>query len=134
MDSRIFHSVGALLYPFLILYGFHLIVSGDLTPGGGFQGGVILATAFFIRYLLQRKNPFNIRELARLEKVLFLVILILGIISLFSRGEVFTNFMPQGAGTLRRIFLVLLNVLIGLKVTTGVISIISSFVEEGDQL
>lgn len=132
IDSKILSTVGGLLYPFLVMYGFYIVVNGDLSPGGGFQGGVIFATAFFIRFLLERQNPYDIKWLARIEKLLFLSILLTGMLSLITRQEVFTNFFSVEAGTWRRLFLVLLNVLIGMKVTSGVISIISSFVEEGD--
>lgn len=33
-----------LLIPFILLFGFYVIMHGELGPGGGFQGGVILAS------------------------------------------------------------------------------------------
>lgn len=35
----------ALVVPFILLYASSIIVMGHLTPGGGFQGGTVLATA-----------------------------------------------------------------------------------------
>ncbi len=131
-NSKIFKTIGSILYPFLLMYGFYIVVNGDLSPGGGFQGGVIFATAFFIRYLLERKDPFNLRRLARFEKILYLLILLFVVISFMTKKELFTNFITSEATEIKRLFLVALNFLIGLKVTSGVISIISSFVEEGD--
>lgn len=72
------------------------------------------------------------KQLARFEKILYLLILIFASLSLFTKDEMFTNFITGDAIALKRIFLLGLNFLIGLKVTSGVISIISSFVEEGD--
>ncbi len=40
-----------LMMPLLIIVGFYIIFYGHLTPGGGFQGGVILAIAFFLPVL-----------------------------------------------------------------------------------
>jgi multicomponent Na+:H+ antiporter subunit B len=131
-NSKIFKTIGSVLYPFLLMYGFYIVVNGDLSPGGGFQGGVIFATAFFIRYLLEKKNPFNLRRLARFEKILYLLILLFVVISFMTKNELFTNFITSESLEIKRLFLVVLNFLIGLKVTSGVISIISSFVEEGD--
>lgn len=37
-----------LLVPFIQLFGLYVIVHGHYSPGGGFQGGVILGAAFII--------------------------------------------------------------------------------------
>jgi multisubunit Na+/H+ antiporter MnhB subunit len=45
-------QVGAdLFFPLLLVVGLYIILHGHLTPGGGFQGGVVLAAAFFIPVL-----------------------------------------------------------------------------------
>ena len=131
-NTRIFSVIGSIMYPFLIVFGFYIVINGDLTPGGGFQGGVIFATAFFIRYLLNNKDPFDLIILARFEKLIYLLILFFITLSLFTKGEIFTNFINSELIWIKRLFLVALNVFIGLKVTLGVISIISSFIEEGE--
>ena len=40
-----------LLFPLLLVVGFYIILHGHLTPGGGFQGGVVLAAAFVLPVL-----------------------------------------------------------------------------------
>ncbi len=40
-----------LLFPLLIVVGIYIVLHGHLTPGGGFQGGVVLAAAFFVPVL-----------------------------------------------------------------------------------
>jgi len=44
--SKIVRTVTNLVYGFIIIFGFYVIVHGHLTPGGGFQGGAIVASAF----------------------------------------------------------------------------------------
>lgn len=131
-NSKIFSTIGVLIYPFLLMFGFYIVINGDLSPGGGFQGGVIFATSFFVRYLLSKKDPFNLIILARFEKILYLCILIFISLSFLSKNEMLTNFLTTDEILYQRLFLVALNVLIGLKVTLGIISIISSFIEEGE--
>ena len=131
-NSKIFSTIGVLIYPFLLMFGFYIVINGDLSPGGGFQGGVIFATSFFVRYLLSKKDPFNLIILARFEKILYLCILIFIFLSFLSKNEMLTNFLTTDEILYQRLFLVGLNVLIGLKVTLGIISIISSFIEEGE--
>lgn len=47
-DQVILRVVTKLSIPFILLFGFYVITHGELGPGGGFQGGVILATAFIL--------------------------------------------------------------------------------------
>jgi multicomponent Na+:H+ antiporter subunit B len=50
-DDIIIRTVARVLIPFIKLYGLYVIMHGHHSPGGGFQGGVILG-ASFILYLL----------------------------------------------------------------------------------
>jgi multicomponent Na+:H+ antiporter subunit B len=38
-------ACGLLIFPFALLLGAYIVLHGHLTPGGGFQGGVLLASA-----------------------------------------------------------------------------------------
>jgi multicomponent Na+:H+ antiporter subunit B len=42
---------GVLMFPFTLLLGMYIVFHGHLSPGGGFQGGVLLASAFYFIYL-----------------------------------------------------------------------------------
>ena len=42
-----------------VVFGFYIGLHGQLTPGGGFQGGVILATALFLIYLAENTDAFQ---------------------------------------------------------------------------
>lgn len=37
-----------MLMPFILAFGFYVIAHGEISPGGGFQGGVIIAAAFIL--------------------------------------------------------------------------------------
>jgi multicomponent Na+:H+ antiporter subunit B len=50
-DDIIIRTVARVLIPFIQLYALYVIMHGHHSPGGGFQGGVILG-ASFILYLL----------------------------------------------------------------------------------
>lgn len=47
-DQVILRVVSKMAIPFILLFGFYVITHGELGPGGGFQGGVVLATAFIL--------------------------------------------------------------------------------------
>ncbi len=43
--SKIVRVAADLLYPAILIFGLYVILHGHLTPGGGFQGGAVVATA-----------------------------------------------------------------------------------------
>ena len=47
-----------IIFPLIIVFGLYVFVHGHYSPGGGFQSGVILATAF-IMYSYAYANKFN---------------------------------------------------------------------------
>ncbi|MFQ5654636.1 MAG: Na(+)/H(+) antiporter subunit B [Planctomycetota bacterium] len=49
--------VGKMLIPYVLLFGPYVITHGELGPGGGFQGGVILGSAVILHALI-----FGVRE------------------------------------------------------------------------
>jgi multicomponent Na+:H+ antiporter subunit B len=45
-EQHVLRVVCKMLFPFIIVYALYVITHGELGPGGGFQGGVILGAAF----------------------------------------------------------------------------------------
>lgn len=43
--SKIVKTIAALLFPACLVFGAYVVLHGHLTPGGGFQGGAVMATA-----------------------------------------------------------------------------------------
>ena len=60
-ESFILKTGSYLLFPFMILFGMYIIVHGHLTPGGGFQGGAIIATGFLLMLISYRKFFVELR-------------------------------------------------------------------------
>lgn len=42
--SRIVKTITSIAFPFVLIYGLYIIAHGHLTPGGGFQGGAVVAS------------------------------------------------------------------------------------------
>ena len=42
--SKLVRTGADLLYPFALIFGLYIILHGHLPPGGGFQGGAVVAT------------------------------------------------------------------------------------------
>jgi multicomponent Na+:H+ antiporter subunit B len=47
-DDIIVKTLARLLVPFILTYALYVVMHGHYSPGGGFQGGVILAAAFVL--------------------------------------------------------------------------------------
>ena len=48
--------VGRLLVPFIVLFGLYVQFHGEYGPGGGFQAGAIIASAFILHALLEGES------------------------------------------------------------------------------
>lgn len=120
------------LFPFILLLGTYIFVHGHLTPGGGFQGGAIVASAFLLMYLGCRGRRVNEREAKTAESLGGLIFVITGLLGLVFGGYFLLNFLPKG--TVRMLFsagiIPIINVAIGFKVGSELASIIDNMLEE----
>lgn len=129
---ELFITFSRLLYPVMLLFGMYVIINGHISPGGGFQGGAIVATAILILYYIDITKEIDVRKILTIEKYLFLSLILISSLALITRGEVFTNFMPIDSDpNLKAIYLILLNIIIGAKVSLGLIAIFTAFLKEG---
>ncbi|MCK4709462.1 MAG: sodium:proton antiporter, partial [Gammaproteobacteria bacterium] len=87
-DGTILSSSASLFFPLLITVGLYIVIHGHLTPGGGFQGGVILAAAFFLPLLAVPGRGVNHAGLALVEGFSGATFIVIGIIALF-QGKAF---------------------------------------------
>jgi len=113
--------ISRLLLPFVLLFGVYIVINGDLSPGGGFQGGVVLASAFILLYFIGEVNKLNTEWIIRIEKLLFLSLIIITFMSRIN-----------SINTYHMYYLIALNSIIGMKVAFGIGAIIIIFLEEGN--
>ena len=107
-----------LLFPLLLVAGLYIVIHGHLTPGGGFQGGVILAAAFFLPLLARPRTTPGHRWLMLIEGLAGASFITIGLIALY-QGEAFLTPLFD-RGTLGELVssgsLPLLYLAVGLKV------------------
>jgi multicomponent Na+:H+ antiporter subunit B len=48
MMTKIVRAAAGILFPFVLIFGFYIVAHGHLTPGGGFQGGAVIATGIVL--------------------------------------------------------------------------------------
>ena len=111
-ESIILQLIVGLLYPFMLLFGFYVILNGHYTPGGGFQGGSVLASLFVARYVVYPVEDTDTEVLHAIQRVFLSLILIAPTVLLFT-GLVAR--LPHYRG----LYLTTMDVLIGVQVGFG---------------
>jgi multicomponent Na+:H+ antiporter subunit B len=129
-------GLGVVMFPFTLLLGIYVVLHGHLTPGGGFQGGVLLATAFYYVYLSGEYQ--DLLEMARGQSVALLEVAgaagfaLVGALPLVSGSAYLRNSFPLGekgellsTGTLP-----VFNVAVGTEVMCAFLLLISAFLRQ----
>jgi multicomponent Na+:H+ antiporter subunit B len=119
-----------------VVLAIYIIAHGPVTPGGGFQGGVVAATALLLVYLggeyvaVRRVRPLALVEVAKATGAGAFVLIGAG--GLVASGSFLANFVSLGTagdvwsgGTIQ-----LLNIAVGLEVTGGFVLILSEFLDQ----
>jgi multicomponent Na+:H+ antiporter subunit B len=127
---------GAVLVGPLIVLGVYIVATGHLGPGGGFQGGVILASGLLLAYAagqimaLERVEPTALVEVAEATGALAYALVAIG--GLVFGAAALENFLPFGttgqllsSGTIA-----VLSVGVGLEVTGAVALILTEFLDQ----
>ncbi len=127
----LFVMFARVVYPLMLVFGFYIIVNGHLSPGGGFQGGAIVATAILILYYIDPNKDTSTSFILSIEKIVFIIIVVFAMLSIFTKGTMFTNPFTSSDAGVQTIYLVLMNVLIGVKVALGLWAIFTAFLREG---
>jgi len=123
--TSILDLVSRKLAPFMFLFGFYLFAYGHLSPGGGFQGGVVIASGIILlsvsRGVTTAERLFPVSVLMAVEAVCFLLLIALGVTGSMTGAGFFGNPVREKIIAVPHVSMVLfLNVVIGLKVGAGV--------------
>ncbi|MFD4878642.1 MnhB domain-containing protein [Streptomyces sp. NPDC058420] len=129
-----------LVLPVAVITGLYVIAHGQLSPGGGFQGGVVLATALHLLYLgagyraLERVRPVTSYEIA--DALAACSYLVLGLAGMVAGTAFLANFLPYGTfntlssgGTVP-----LLNAAIGMEVACAVVVLLARFLDQAVEI
>jgi multicomponent Na+:H+ antiporter subunit B len=130
-----------IVLPVALVTGLYVIAHGQLSPGGGFQGGVVAATALHLMYLgadyaaLERIRPVEAYEIGdALSASAYLVLGLAGVLA----GTAFlaNTLLPLGTfnmlssgGTVP-----LLNAAIGMEVACAVVVLLARFLDQAVEI
>ena len=138
--STIVKTIANFSFPLITIYGLYVIAHGHLTPGGGFQGGAIVATGLALLAVAHGSSWVETKikehDLSLFESIGALSFIGLAFLGIVFGGVFFTNFLvdtsylfgniPVGGaanintgGTLP-----LMNFAVGMKVIAGLFEIV----------
>ncbi|MGH4033049.1 MnhB domain-containing protein [Actinomycetota bacterium Odt1-20B] len=127
--------------PIVLVVGLYVVAHGQLSPGGGFQGGVIVATAVHLLYAgvdyraLERIRPVALYEVG--DAVGEAAYLLVGVAGLIGGSAFLANtLVPYGTfNTLTSGGVVpLLNLAVGIEVAGAVVVLLSRFLDQAVEI
>ena len=119
-----------------VIFGFYIGFHGQLTPGGGFQAGVILATAPLLLYVCENTDAFERVTSHAVVEVIEAIgaggYALIGLVPLLLGLPLLTNILPLGttgnafsSGTIA-----LISVCVGVEVTASFLVTMYAYLEE----
>ncbi len=133
-STRIVMSGAKLLFPAIVLLGAYVFIHGHLSPGGGFQGGTIIATGFLLMLLTYRNYSVSHTRLAYVESLAGLTFIGLGLAGYFMHDSFLANVLPVGNlnDLLSGGIIGIIYVAVGFKVAAELTGIIYTVLHEKD--
>ena len=122
----IVRSAADFFLPLACVYGAYVVLHGHLSPGGGFQGGVLVASAILLVFLgygsLKVRKIFNDHKLHSSETVAEILYVVIALIGVFTGLNFCVNFVFNGQQVDTS---VLMNHAVGYHVMGGIICLLS---------
>jgi len=133
--NTLLESAVNILFPIIVLFGFYVIFHGHLSPGGGFQGGVIIASAFLLMFLAKGDDfTLNHKIITLAEALSGAGFILLGILGVLLADRFFGNFLPLG--TTKTLFsggvIPLIYIFVGIKVAAEITALVEYFIRIKD--
>ncbi len=130
INSEIFKTAATVLYPVILMLGIYIFMNGHLTPGGGFQGGAVMASAVILMLLAFPNKPVNRSILEYIESTSGVVFVLLGALgALIGAGFLDNAILPLG--TFGKLFsagaIPVIYSFVGLKVGSELANIIAKY-------
>ena len=134
--SHLLHIGAKILFPITIVLGTYIFVHGHLTPGGGFQGGAVIATGFLLMLLSYRKFGVSHNAISWVESIAGITFVMIGFTGLILGTSFLENFIS--VGTLNSLIsggaIPLIYIAVGFKVGAELIGLLDNILLNNKEL
>lgn len=133
-ESEILQTTISKLFPAIVIVSFFLFSYGPISPGGGFQAGVIFGTLVIIFELCYERKIMSNFFYSTIEYSGVLIMLVTMLAGLTITGFLAGGFYYMHTGSLifANFYLWLLNCAIFIEVSSSIILIFRNFIEWGE--
>jgi len=135
--SEILATATQVLTPIIMLVGIYIFMNGHLTPGGGFQGGAVIASAVLLMLLASPKMKISHKVIATIETISGVSFVLIGVLGIAIGGGFLDNsIMSLGTfGTLLSAGVIpIIYIFVGLKVGAELSNIIGTFSQAQNEI
>ncbi len=134
-SSEFIQTGARMLFAPMVLFGVYIFVHGHLSPGGGFQGGAVVASAVLLLLLADRDYRLPHGFMSWVESLAGFGYVLVGFLGLALGGSFLANKGVLPLGTWNRLFsagvIPIIYTLVGLKVGTELSTLLDVLVDSG---
>ena len=134
-SSEIVETATELLLPMIILFGVYVFINGHLSPGGGFQGGAIIASGTMFLLLALPESHISRLLIAITESLSGFSYVVIGVLGVVMAGGFLDNRFIS-SGTYGNLFsagaIPLIYTFVGLKVGFELSTVLDRFRKESN--
>ena len=105
-----------IICPIIILFGIYLIMNGHISAGGGFLGGLALASFLVCRFLILGIYDIPIKKVMKIEELTFIGIVVFPMFAIFA-GLLYISY--EWTPLFQSLYLIAMNAFVGMKVACG---------------
>ncbi|NOR86193.1 MAG: sodium:proton antiporter [Bacteroidales bacterium] len=135
--SEILDTATQVLTPIIMLLGIYIFMNGHLTPGGGFQGGAVIASAVLLMLLASPKMKISHKIIGTIETISGVSFVLIGVLGIVIGGGFLDNsIMSLGTfGTLLSAGAIpIIYIFVRLKVGAELSNIIGTFSQAQNEI
>ncbi len=125
-------TAAKILFPIILLFGIYIIVYGHLSPGGGFQGGVIIASAILLLVISYQNFELSHKIIELLETFAGISYVLIGLIGLIVLDKFLGNFLPSNISNMGMLLsggiIPIIYIIIGIKVGSEMSLIVQNLI------
>jgi len=120
-ESNFMLQIGAkMLFPIIMLFGVYVMIYGHLSPGGGFQGGVIIASGILLLLISHHEFELPHSAISLLEAFAGVSYVLIGLIGLLIMDKFLGNFLPNSISDMGLLLsggiIPIIYIIVGIKV------------------
>ncbi len=125
-------TASKLLFPIIMLFGIYVMIYGHLSPGGGFQGGVIIASGVLLLLISHKEFEVPHSVIVALETFAGVSYVLIGLIGLVVLDKFLGNFLPNDISNMGLLMsggvIPIIYIIVGIKVGSEMSMIVQNLI------